>query len=322
MLSEAFFGMVALLYYLAFLLLAGLTLFIACRGRRARSRFQLRRAFYLLSLSLLLWQLTLFLEPRATPLAVQLWLGRTNFAAVAFAAYFALRFVQAVPVRRTETVSRVSWPLRVETGLLAGVTLLTPLVTESERVAGGQALSDFGPLFPFYLLHVLGYLTAALLLSLRKRRLAKEREARRQLTLLCAGMFVTGGVGVLTNALLPYRYGDFRYCDIGTLSTMVFALCVAYAAFFHRLFEARLLLRVTLVYGTLLAFLLSIYGATALLLTQHLATGSSKRLQFAALLLAFCCDPLRRFLEKKVDSLLFGPTESPPAPPKQRRKAR
>lgn len=304
MFTGTFFGAVALLYYLCFLLLAGLSLFIGCRGSR-RSRPGPVRAFLLLALSLLAWLLTLFLEVRAASPAAQLGLGRLNFAAVVFAAYFALRFVQEVPVRGLNHRASL-WPwLLSETLLLGALTLFTPLVDAAEAVQAGRAVTTYGPLFPGYLLHVLGYLTAALLAAFRKRRQAKERAVRRQLALIGAGMCATGGMAVVTNALLPYGFGDFRFCDAGTLSTLFFVLATAYATLIHRLFDVRVLIRETLVYGVLLAFVLGGYSSAVFVLTQYLTSGAEKLTQFAVLLLAFSFDPLRRFLEEKTDALLF-----------------
>ena len=320
MFSEAFLSLIALFYYLCFLLLAGLTLFVAFRSsQRTRSRVRLHRAFFLLALSLLLWQVTLFLEVRVALPDLQLWLGRANFTAIVFVVYFALRFVQAVPLKGPHQAVRSSWLLCTETTLLAGITLLTPLVTVAERVGDGQAISTFGPLFPCYLLHVMGYLTATLIVALQERRNAKDRTTQRQLTLIVYGIFATGSIALITNALLPYRYGDFRFSDTGTLSTLLFTLCIAYATFLHRLFEARLLLRATLVYGTLLVFVLSVYSSMVMLITNYLTSGSSNAKQFVVLMLAFSFDPLRRLLEKKADDLLFGQKE---AKEKERKRSR
>jgi len=326
--SSAFFGLVAWLYYLSFLLLAGLLCFIALKGNRhRRHRARLRRLFLWLALSLLLWQLTLFLEVRTVSPAAWLWLGRLNYTAIVFAPYLALRFVQEVALkgtRRHASWTFWSWTfsLRAETGLLAVLTLLTPLIDAAERVEAGQAISTYGPLFPVYLLHVVGYLVAALVVALRERRRAEKRMVRNQLTLIGGGMLATGGIALVTNALLPYAWGDFRWCDIGALSTLLFLLAIAYATFVHRLFALRVVLRETLVYGILLAFVLGSYSSAVFVVSQYLTEGAGKFVQFAVLLIAFSFDPLRRFLEEKTDRLLFGPREDNREGRKQRNKRR
>ncbi|WP_309707884.1 histidine kinase N-terminal 7TM domain-containing protein, partial [Armatimonas sp.] len=189
-----FLSPLALLYYVSFSLLAGLAMFVL--AHRPRSR--LSRLFFLLALSLLLWKLTLFVEVRVISPVAQLWLGRANFAVVAMAAYLALRFVQEV----IQKEARASVLLLVETILLTGLTLLTPLVSVSERVEAGQAITSYGPLFGFYLTHVLGCLVAALVLAFWERCRGRDRVKRAQLTFLGIGMLATGGVSTVTNVLL------------------------------------------------------------------------------------------------------------------------
>lgn len=305
MVSGAFFGPVALLYYLCSLALAGLALFVAwTRSRRSAARAALRRIFFLLALSLLTWILTLFLEVRTASPGAQLWLGRLNFAAVAVAAHLALRFVQEVPVRPRP--SRRSPLLLLETGLVAAVTLLTPLVTAAERVEAGRALTTFGPLFPGYLLHVTGHLAAAVVLAFGERRRSEDRKLHAQLALISVGMLATGAIALTTNGLLPFAFGYFGLCDVGVLSTVCFTLAVTYATFIHGLFDLRVLVRETLVYGILLAFILGAYSSAVFVVSQYLTTGAEKLTQFVVLCIAFSFDPLRRLLEERVDQLLFG----------------
>jgi hypothetical protein len=281
--------------------LAGLTVFIAWRGQSSQSR--LRFAFCLLALSLLIWQATLFLEIRTS--LPSLPLGRANFAAIAFAAYFALRFVQETSGKRIPQISFLSRWLLPETCLLTGLTLLTPLIVREDRALAGQAVTTFGALFPLYLLHVVAYLASALALAFREWRVAKDRRVRSQLALIGLGMVATGGIAFVTNALLPYEFGDFRFCDLGALSTGFFVAAVAYAAFLHQLFGLRILLRKALVYGILLAFVLGAYSSAVFLITEYLTENAGKGAQFATLLIAFSFDPLRRFLEEMTGHLLF-----------------
>lgn len=294
-------GAVTLLYSLAFFSLAGLSLFVSLKGHPSRRR--LRFSFLGLSLSLLLWQATLFLEVRSTHPSWQLALGRANFSAVALAAFFALRFVREIP--STVKNPPLSTWLSVETVLLAGLALLTPLVSQSERVEAGRAVTTFGPLFPLYLLHVLALWTAALLAAFRERDRTENPREKGQLLLVGSGMLATGAVSLLSNAVLPYGYGDFRYSDLGTLSVLLFVGSVAYAAFLRGLFGLRVLVRKALVYGLLLAFVLGAYGSAVFLVTEYLTESSGKLVQFAVLLIAFSLDPLRKYLEERTSRLLF-----------------
>jgi hypothetical protein len=299
---------VTLLYGGSFVLFGGLVLFIAFRSDRQPEgqAAGLRQTFYLLALSLLLWQLTLLLEPRAVLPLWQLYLGRANFTAIVGTVYLALRFVRQVAGR--ELPRSLDRLLLTETALLAVLTMLTPLIDAGEGIDGvsGRPITHFGLLFPVYLLHILGYLGGALFGIARARRQKQVPATRKQLTLIGSGICATGGIALVSNALLPYAFGDFRFCDVGTLATLFFVLAVAYAVFVHGLFDLRIVIRETLVYGILLAFVLGGYSSAVFLITEYLTKGEDKLTHFAVLLIAFSFDPLRRFLEKKADQLLFG----------------
>jgi hypothetical protein len=105
---------------------------------------------------------------------------------------------------------------------------------------------------------------------------------------------------------------------VGTLSTLLFVLATACATFLHRLFDLRVLLRRTLVYGLLLALMLGAYSTTVYMVSEHLTGSAGKVIQFVVLLIAFSFDPLRRFIEEKTDALLFGEEDSGGAPRKGR----
>ena len=334
--------LISLLNYLCFALLLGFIALIAFapmnqptmnRGnakRRNRRHYSVaskahdsseRRLFIMLSLSLLLWQVTLFWETRAVQPALQLWLGRMNFGTVALAVFLAWRFVwrvaRSVPGNEFANAAEIVQPrfrwlhrfFSFETALLTVITLFTPLVDAAESVVDEHPITRFGPLFPVYLLHVLGYLKATLTVTFRARRRIKDQAMRGRLAVIGIGILATGGVSLVTNALLPYGFGDFRFCDIGTLSTLLFLLSVAYAVFVHGLFDIRIVVRITLVYGILMTFVMGIYSAGVLLVTQYLTGGgNNSTTQFLVLFLAFSFDPLRRYLEDKTDILLFGKT--------------
>src|SRR5579871_2654675 len=174
MLSDAFFGVLALVYYVCFLSLIGLTLFIACGRRRSKSRAPLRTTFILLSLSLLSWQATMFFEVRMTLPIAQIWVGRFNFSTVVIAAYLALLFVRQISAAESDEIAGFSVWLLAETGILFFITLFTPLVDAAEQVVPrGRAITQFGPLFPMYLVHILCCLVLAVESAFKERGLTQ-----------------------------------------------------------------------------------------------------------------------------------------------------
>lgn len=313
-----FFGLIACLYYLCFILLASLSVFIALQGSRANSRSRLRLTFFLLSLSLLVWQATLFVEVRIALPGAQLWLSRTNFAAVVWIVFFTLRFVQEIPrAKSNQRVPGSTWCL-LETIGLAGITLFTPFVDAAERIEDEHAISTFGPLFILYLIHVIGYLMAALILIFLSQHRTKKPAIRRQMDVVGVGILATAGIAFITNAMMPYLFNDFRLCDVGVISTLFFACSVGWATFMHRLFDVRAIIRETLVYGVLLALVLSAYSSAVFLITEYLTDGADKMTKCAVLVIAFSLDPIRRLLETKTDRLLFGEREGSSKEKKQR----
>lgn len=288
-----------LLYALCFLLLPGMAAFVLLRNPRSF----LHQSFALTALSLLGWLATLFFFNRAHEPATVLLLGRVNFAAVVFVVFLAYLFVRSVA--RQPLPRHLSW-LVAETLLLAVLSAFTPLIDQAEMPSpSGRHTTVYGPLFPLYILHVLGYLAAAVTTAFGSKRIARGA-VRDQLVLIGSGMLATGGVALITNVLLPYGFGNFHFSDVGTLSSILFLVAVAYAITKHHLFDIRLLVRKTLVYGLLLSFVLSAYSAVVLLVTDHLTQGSADTFtRFGVLVIAFSFDPVRRFLEKRVDRLLF-----------------
>jgi hypothetical protein len=236
---------------------------------------------------------------------------------MAWAAYFAWRFVGAVSPHRPEGEKR-RWPIgnpgaqslvpwcRAQTGLLAGLTQFTPLIDAAERVEAGVAISTYGPLFSLYVAHVVFYWLAALSVVAREWHQAQKATVRSQLGWIGGGMLLTGGVALVANLLLPLCFGDFRFCDLGALSTLLFLLAIAYATLWRGLFELRVWAARTLLFGILLAFVLGSYSSALFVIAQFLTESAGKWTQFAVLFIAFSLDPLRRYLEKKIDGLLFS----------------
>ena len=195
---------IASLYLLISAFLFGSAIYILSRDPFVR----LNQAYACLAFAQLGWVGTLFIF-NATPVGpTLLWIGRANFAAAALAAPAVFGFVQALlkkPLRWT------SWIL-IETLLIAGLSLGTGLIDQTEAVRGSVHLTTYGWLFPLYIVHLLLYLLPALWQALTPpRHFASERQVR----LVGMGMLVTAGVGMTTNVVLPYGFGNFHLIDIG-----------------------------------------------------------------------------------------------------------
>jgi hypothetical protein len=293
--------LVASLYLLCLAFLFGSALYVWSRDPFAR----LNASYAALAAALLGWVGTLFLFTSEASGPGLLWLGRANFAAAVLIAPAALSFVRALA--RCEKSRLDSW-IWLEGLALALLSLLTGAVDRAETLTKAQHVTAYGPLFPLYIAHLVGFAVAALVTAFRPAH-AIPREVRTQLRLVGTGILATGVVGIVSNAVLPYYYGDFRFIDAGTLSTILFLAAVAYAATVHHLFDVRVLVRATLVYGVLVAFAVELYQLAVESLTRLLPLGDPAGQHVAAVAVAltinaFTHEPLRRLLEQLSDRLL------------------
>lgn len=98
-----------------------------------------------------------------------------------------------------------------QSALLFLLTLFTPGVSAAEQVVDGQAFATYGPLFPLYMLHVAVYWGASLNCAITQRAKTRDDVTSDQLSLISAGLFLTGAIALLTNALIPYWWGIFAF---------------------------------------------------------------------------------------------------------------
>lgn len=305
-------ALLAALYSLCLLLLTAFSLYVFYQNPYSR----LNRYFALLALALLGWVASLFAFNFSLGPGALLWDGRLNFACIVFVATLGFLFVQAIPATKAaikETVAelrrrhRATLWLWTETALLGTVTLLTPWVDQAESVGHGQHLTLYGPLFAFYMAHVLVLLGAAIFRAFRPPKDASP-QARGQLALIGGGFLATAAVTLVTNVVLPYAFRDFRFIHIGTLSTILFLAAAGYAVFARHLFNVRVIVRATFVYAGLIALALEMYQLAVTFLAHLLPFGNAADRGFAAtavalVINAFTQQPVRRRLEQIIDGL-------------------
>lgn len=296
-------ALLAALYILCLLFLSGFAVFVFFRDPRS----QLNRHFALLSLALLGWVASLFAFDFPLRADVLLWLGRFNFACIVLAVTLGWLFVRQVARRPAGTLFPWLW---AETALLGAATLLTPLVDHQELVRAGEHVTVYGPLFPLYVLHVL-VLVGAMLWTAFRPPLRLPAETRLALRFIGGGTLATAAVALVTNALLPYAFGDFRLIHVGTVSTLLFLTGVGYSVFAHHLFNVRVIVRAAFVYAGLVALALELYSLALTFLAHLLPFGSAAERGYAATALAlavnaFTHEPVRHWLERQIDRLYHG----------------
>ena len=293
---------VSALYFVSCSLLVFLALFIY----RKDPTSWLNRYFALTALTLFAWLSTLYAFDRQTDPTLLLWLGRLNFTSALVMVLPLYLFVRQV-TRRPAPLLPV---FLIETLILAALTIFTPWIDQAERLQAGEHITVFGPLFFLYIAQVSLYPIAAIVTAFRVAAQA-SKELKSQLALVGLGILATAATALTTNVLLPYSFHNFAYQDLGALSTIFFIIAIAYAITAHHLFDIRILIRRTIVFTLLLAFVLAIYSGVVLFLAQSLpyqgttGTGRDVLTVAAILIIAFSFDPLRRWLEQKTDRFLF-----------------
>lgn len=318
----------AALFLLCLLGLTGSALFVLSQNPHSA----LNRLYSLLALSLVGWVASLLVFTSHTSPATTLLIGRLNFAIVIVVALTALLFVRELSEGsedRNKGSTLFFWSkmaLWSESILLFGMTLLTGQVDQAEIIRAGQHVTVYGPWFPLYLLHIILLLGAAVFVALRSWPPIASLSpvpVRRALRLVGWGMLATASIGLVTNALLPSVYGDFRWIALGPLSTLLFLGAVGYAVFTYHLFSVRVVIRKAVVLAGVVTLMLELYQGAVAALAHLLPVGDIGKLHLAATgvalaVNAFTQQPVRKYLEKQIDRL-FAVKAAPAAQVRSRR---
>jgi hypothetical protein len=256
------------------------------------------------------WVGTLFVFSAESTSPSLLWLGRSNFAAALLVAPAVLTFVQELvskPVQRMVLL----WLSCLVGGLLC---LATGLIDRAETIVGGLHVTTYGPLFGVYIVAVVWLLLLALRTAFWPDRDLVARK-RAQLRLVGIGILATALISITTNAVLPALFSNFRLINLGTLSTILFLVAIAYAVFFQGLFNVSVMLRTTAVYAVLIGFALELYQVTVEFLAHMLPLGDPVQQRVAAASIVFIVnalshEPLKKVLERVTNHLATGKKRS------------
>jgi hypothetical protein len=300
---------VALLLYLISLINLALAGVVFWRHPKA----EVNRVFALTSVSVATWTLTNGLFQATDSLHMAVAAANVSYLSALVVAASLLHFSQIFPQHpnrpHRRMTSRAAWSLWIVT-LVLGLTPFIPhfVIQSVQLEPARRILTNFGvyPILGFVLFAVLG----AILFLLRSLAVTVGKE-RMQTRYVLTGMAVTSVVGLVCNLVLPL-FGNYSLVWVGPASSLVFVASTVYSIVKEHLFDIRLVIKRTLVYSLLLAGIAGGYSAVEYVLKEALqqtTSGTGHPLVTnigGAIVVSLFASPVRRWLEKRVDRLIFG----------------
>lgn len=123
------------------------------------------------------------------------------------------------------------------------------------------------------------------------------------------GFYYTIAINVVTNLTLPL-FGIYLFYWIGPFIALLFLVFIVYAMMINDLLDFQVIIRRTVIYTILLAFIFTLYSILVTGLAQ-IIQGKQYSPQlflanlFGALIIGFSFEPVRNFLQKKIDRRIF-----------------
>ncbi len=197
-------------------------------------------------------------------------------------------------------------------GLLAIATTFSGLVVQDITIESWGTDVVPGPLFSLFTPIVLLYAIWSLIILWTKYLRSNGRE-RQQILYVTLGLLSFLIAGTYTQLISFYLVGDYRFAKYGPYSAYFLSFITAYAIIAHRLFDIRILIKRTVIFTGLSAFVLTMYSAVAFLASGFLGLGAGQILSaetlvpglIGGLIIALGFNPLYKWLSEVTDSWLF-----------------
>ena len=168
--------------------------------------------------------------------------ARVTFAGAALIPASFLCFMQAYPTPS-------NWPSTVIlrgtfalAGLIAFLTLSTPLMVYETTMTPAGLTRETGPLYMVFSVYFLVTWVTAIVVFVSKWRRSRGI-ARAQLQYLGAGIILSGVGGISANLLIPLATGRSTYSWVGPYFSLILVAIVGHAIIRHRLMDIRLVVR-------------------------------------------------------------------------------
>ena len=302
--------MLKLIFLIASVASLILGLFVLVRGKNKL----LNRTFFYFCMSVIGWLFTNFMVQIVTNGPQLISWYRLTYTTITLTiyllVYLALQFVENNNKKR----KNISTLLFLPTIIVIFITT-KPTLIESAGYSSEGFVFRFSDLFFGFLIYTLLYLFVTFYLFFKsyKKRKGSEKE---QVKFMLLGIFVASIFAVLTDLILPL-FGITYFANYGPAGIIFFVLMSSYAIIAHRLFDIKVIIRRTVVYSVLLAFVLGVYSAVVFASASILGgTADINRSTMipnliAAILIAIGFEPLRKFLTRVTDKYLFKQAYDP-----------
>ena len=290
-----------ILLLIAFLVNLGLGLLVYTK---AKSRQRISFSFSVLAWSAAGWALSFFMVYFLKDNASKLFWGRMGFASSAFISPSFVLFAFLFP-REQRTINSTKLVLLGLPALLFFILSLTKQIVSS--LGAGSKMFNYGPFYPLYSVHIIGFIGVGLLLLIKTYRETVGIE-RLQVKYCLLGMFFTSSLGVINNLCLPMA-GVSKYNWLGPTFTIIMVGFTTYSILKHRLMDINIVLKKGTTY-VLLIFLLFVPSLLLIIFSQRLFFNQvnylfSAVIFFLLLLVAILFYRIKPETERAVEQFLF-----------------
>ena len=193
--------------------------------------------------------------------------------------------------------------------LILAVIGFTPYVVKNiEKTSGGTVISGPGPLLWLTLVYFLIMFAISFTILFKYQKNA-EKLVKQQIRVMVTGITISVVINLVTQIVLPEFHISQYGVLVGTPALLILVAAVAYAIFWHRMFDIKAIAVRTFGYLTTLFIVVSLFGVAAIKLSNvifpHLALSSLQQVYFitAAVVLAFLFFPLQKFTARFTDKL-------------------
>lgn len=271
-----------------------------------KPRAEVNRIFAVTTLSIAGWTFTNALFQATRSILVATTAAQLSYlSAIALAASF-LHFAWTFPRRSNinDQAKLLLWTLAIGVGSLS---FIPGAVIRGIDFAGPRSINTNPGIYAIALFMVVTSLWA--FATFVGHLVDLNRVVRTQAHYVLTGSALTAVIGLICNLLFPLLH-NYSYVWLGPTSSLFFVGFSVYAIVAHHLFDIRIIIKKSLVYGILLAAIGVGYHIIQSLLTDLLnRTQGDQHPLLAnlggAIIVSFLVDPVRRWLEEQLDRVIF-----------------